>query len=143
MVRNATVTGPGAGIVASDGASVVIHDNMIHENVSSGIVVLNGAFTRVIDNTITDNGRADHFEAGIEVSRAVVRSQGNEIRNNAYAALSIYNFGTYRTGSFIAPTQEDNDGPFEVIDVGGGDYAIDMGQMTFVDLRQVLITGNA
>ncbi len=77
------------------------------------------------------------------MARAVARSRGNQIGNNAYAALSVYNFGTYRTGSFISPTQADNDGPFEVIDVGAGTIAIDMGQMAFVDLRQVLITGDA
>ncbi len=58
-------------------------------------------------------------------------------------ALSIYNFGTYRTGNFVSPTQVDNDGPFEVIDVGTGTFAIDMGQMAFVDLRQILITGDS
>jgi hypothetical protein len=30
------------------------------------------------------------------------------------------NFGTYRTGSFIAPTQPNNDGPFETVSVGSG-----------------------
>jgi hypothetical protein len=143
VVKNATITGPGYGVVANDGASVLINDNLIDENEATGIGVFNGAFARIVDNTITDNGRADHFDAGIEVARAVARGQGNQIGNNAYAALSIYNFGTYRTGNFISPTQVDNDGPFEVIDVGGGDYAIDMGQMAFVDLRQVLITGDA
>ena len=143
VVENATVTGPGYGILATDGASVLINDNLIDDNEATGIGVFNGAFARIVDNTITDNGRADNFEAGIEVARAVVRGQGNHIGNNAYAALSIYNFGTYRTGNFISPTQIDNDGPFEVIDVGGGTTAIDMGQMAFVDLRQVRITGDA
>ena len=113
------------------------------DNEATGIGVYNGAFARIVDNTITGNGRLDHFEAGIEVARAVARGRGNQIGNNAYSALSVYNFGSYRTGSFISPTQLDNDGPFEVIDVGGGTTAIDMGQMAFVDLRQVLITGDA
>ncbi len=54
----------------------------------------------------------------------------------------MFNFGTYRTGSFINPTQPDNDGDFETISVGGGDFAVDIGQMSFIDLRQVLVTGN-
>ena len=142
VFRNATVTGPGSGVVANDGASVLIQDNMIVDNVADGIGVFNGAFARIVNNDITGNGRADHFEAGIQVARAVARGQGNTIDNNGYAGVEVFNFGTYRTGSFISPSQVDNDGDFETIDVGGGSFAVDIGQMAFVDLRQVLVTGN-
>ncbi len=54
----------------------------------------------------------------------------------------MFNFGTYRTGSFLSPSQPDNDGPFETISVGTGVVAVELGQMAFVDLRQVEVTGN-
>ncbi len=74
--------------------------------------------------------------------RAVARGQKNTIANNDYAGIAVFNFGSYRTGSFITPTQVDNDGAFETIDVGGGSLAVEIGQMSFIDLRQVLITGD-
>lgn len=174
VVRNATVTGPGSGIVVDHGASVLIQDNTITangdaldiyspgvqvknassaqvrdntitDNTSDGVGVFNGAFALIETNTIERNGRASpFFEAGIQVSRAVVRGKGNIIRNNDYAGVEVFNFGTYRTGSFItAVGQIDNDGPFEIIDVGAnGVVAADIAQMSYLDLRQVLITGN-
>ena len=174
VVRNATVTGPGSGIVVDHGASVLIQDNTITangdaldiyspgvqvknassaqvrdntitDNTSDGVGVFNGAFALIETNTIERNGRASpFFEAGIQVSRAVVRGKGNIIRNNDYAGVEVFNFGTYRTGSFItAVGQIDNDGPFEIIDVGAtGDIAADISQMSYLDLRQVLITGD-
>ena len=174
VVQNATVTGPGSGIVADHGASVLIQDNTITangdaldiyspgvqvkngssaqirdntitDNTSDGVGVFNGAFALIKTNTIERNGRASpFFEAGIQVSRAVVRGQGNIIRNNDYAGVEVFNFGSYRTGSFItAVGQIDNDGPFEIIDVGAtGDVAAEIAQMSYLDLRQVLVTGN-
>ncbi len=143
VVQNATVTGPGGGIVADNAASVLIQDNMIVDNVGGdGVGVFNGSFARVLRNTITGNGRAALFEAGIQVSRAVARGQGNTIGNNAYAGVEVYNFGTYRTGSFISADDPDNNGDFETISVGGGAFAVDLGQMSFVDVRQVYITGD-
>ncbi len=153
VVQNATVTGPGTGIVATHGASVLIQDNTITangevgDNYSAGIGVFNagsaqvlnnditdnvhgdgigvfsGAFATIVGNTITGNGRVGPwFEAGIQVGRAVARGQSNTISNNPYAGIEVFNFGTYRTGSFIVPTQPNNDGPFETISVeaGGG-----------------------
>ncbi len=174
VVQDATVTGPGSGIVADHGASVLIQDNTITangdaldiyspgvqvkngssaqvrdntitDNTSDGVGVFNGAFALIETNTIERNGRAfPFFEAGIQVSRAVARGRGNIIRNNDYAGVEVFNFGSYRTGSFItAVGQIDNDGPFEIIDVGlTGDVAAEVAQMSYLDLRQVLITGN-
>ena len=77
------------------------------------------------------------------VGRSVARGRSNTISNNPYAGIEVFNFGTYRTGSFIVPTQANNDGPFETISVGAsGVVAVEIGQMSFIDLRQVLITGN-
>ena len=141
-VRNATVTGPGSGIVATNGASVAIEDNFVTDNISDGIGVFNGAFASIKNNVITGNGRVSHFEAGIDVVRAVAVGQGNTISDNDYAGIEVFNFGTYRTGSFLTPTRPDNDGPFETISVGSGVIAVEIGQMSFVDLRQVEVTGN-
>ncbi len=142
-VRNATVTGPGSGIVATNGASVTIEDNSVTDNVADGIGVFNGAYASITNNTITGNGRADHFDAGIQVARAVARGQGNTISDNDYAGVEVFNFGTYRTGSLLSPSQPDNDGPFETISVGAsGVVAVELGQMSFVDIRQVTVTGN-
>ncbi len=174
VVQNATVTGPGTGIVATHGASVLIQDNTITANgevgdnysagigvfsagsaqvlnnditdnlFGDGIGVFSGAFATIVGNTITGNGRVGPwFEAGIQVGRAVARGQSNTISNNPYAGIEVFNFGTYRTGSFIVPTQPNNDGPFETISVGAsGVIAVEIGQMSFIDLRQVLITGD-
>ena len=173
VVQNATVTGPGSGIVVDHGASVLIQDNIIDDNgeaadrYSPGVGVFNGASAQVLNNMITDNphgdgvgvfsgasaavagntitgnGRADEFEAGIQVGAGAVRGQSNEIDDNAYAGISVFNFGTYRTGSFISPAQVDNDGDFETINDGGvGTLAVEIGQMSFIDLRQVLIAGD-
>ncbi len=174
VVQNATVTGPGSGIVADHGASVLIQDNTITANgepgdtSSSGIGVFNGASAQVLNNDITDNAFGDGvavfsgafativgntitgngrpgpwFEAGIQVGRAVARGQSNTISNNGYAGIEVFNFGTYRTGSFIVTTQPDNDGPFETISDGAFEtVAVDIGQMSFIDLRQVMITGD-
>ncbi len=144
VVQNATVTGPGGGIVANNAASVLIQDNMIVDNVGGdGVGVFNGSFARIFRNTITGNGRAALFEAGIQVARAVARGQGNTIDNNDYAGIEVFNFGTYRTGTFISEDDPDNNGVFETISVGAsGIIAVELGQMSFVDVRQVFITGN-
>ena len=65
------------------------------------------------------------------------------IADNDYAGLGVYNGGNYRTGWFLtAATLPNNNGPFETVEVGAtGDLAVDMGQLSFVDLRQVLVGG--
>ena len=63
-------------------------------------------------------------------------------KDNPYAAIEVFNDASYRTGTFL--TEAGNpDGlfPFEVIDQGTGQFAVALGQMSFVDLRQVTVTG--
>ena len=144
IVQNATVSGSGDGIMATNGASVLIRNNDISDNGFSGVIVTNGANASITNNSITGNGGDfPNDAAGILLLRAVAVGQGNTISNNKYAGIAVYNFSTYRTGSFIGAAQPNNEGPFEDIDVGAdGLVAVDIAQMSFADLRQVLITGN-
>lgn len=133
----------GRGVIVNNAGSATIAANTIQGNRSDGVGVFNGAFARVQDNTIEGNGRPQVFEAGIQVSRAVVRANRNIITNNGYAAIEVFNDGSYRTGTFLnAFDTQDNIGPFEVIEgVGPGKVALDIGQASYVDLRQVHVKG--
>lgn len=133
----------GRGVIVNDGGNANISNNTITDNHSDGIGVFNNAFARVEENMIERNGRAAVFEAGIQVTRARVRANGNMIRHNGYAGLEIFNAGDYRTGTFVSEDgNPDNLFPFEVIDQGPGGLAVEMGRQSFVDLRQVTVTGN-
>ncbi len=140
----ASLPDSGRGVVLGDGASADIRNNTIEDNRSDGIGVFNGAFARIEQNTIQRNGRAAVFESGIQVSRALVRANGNVIRNNGYAGVEVFNSGDYRTGTFLSLADNpDNLFPFEVIDQSGaGGLAVELGRKSFVDLRQVTVTGN-
>jgi len=142
VLKNSQVTGPGVGVSVINGATAKLQDNTIEDNVSYGVEVFNGAFLRLTKNIITDNGRASHFEAGITVSRAIVAGRGNVITNNRNTGVEVFNSSTYRTGSFLTPTSEDNDGPFEIIIAANTGRAVSLGRMSLADLRQVMVTGN-
>jgi hypothetical protein len=139
----ATPPDAGRGVVVNDGASADIKRNDITDNSSDGIGVFNGAYARVEDNDIERNGRLAVFEGGLQVSRAVVRANGNRYNDNAYAAIAVYNDGSYRTGTFLnAVDNPDNLFPFEVINQGTGQLAVELSRMVLVDLRQVTVTGD-
>ena len=133
----------GRGVLVNDGGNANIIDNDILNNRSDGIGVFNGSFARVEDNTIEGNGRPAVFEAGIQVSRAVVRGNRNIIKNNGYAGIEVGNDGSYRTGTFLNLGDIlDNIGAFEVIEgVGPGKVAIEVFRLGLADLRQVLVKG--
>ena len=133
----------GRGVLVNDGGNANIIDNDILNNRSDGIGVFNGSFARVEDNTIEGNGRPAVFEAGIQVSRAVVRGNRNIIKNNGYAGIEVGNDGSYRTGTFLNSGDIlDNIGAFEVIEgVGPGKVAIEVFRLGLADLRQVLVKG--
>ncbi len=134
----------GRGVLVNDGGNANIIDNDILNNRSDGIGVFNGSFARVEDNTIEGNGRpAPVFDAGIQISRAVVRGNRNTIKNNGYAAIEVFNSGHYRTGTFLNTVDHsDNIGAFEVIEgVGPGKVAIEVFRLGLADLRQVLVKG--
>lgn len=173
VIRLAKITGPGNGIIATNGASVLIHDNTITENgsfddvysggvlvekgssaeirdnhvtnnTSSGVGVFNGGFAQITRNFIAGNGRTHAFESGIDVARAMVRGESNEIVDNGYAALSVSNDGSYRTGAFLFAEQPDDPGCCELLSIGDreGQIAVDASNMAYVDLRQVHIVGD-
>ncbi len=133
----------GRGVVVNDGGNAHISNNFIEDNRSDGIGVFNGAFARVEENMIERNGNAVHFDAGINVSRATVRANGNVIKNNGYAGVEVFNAADYRTGTFVNPAGNlDNLFPFEQIEKGAGVLAVEVGRNSFADLRQVNVTGN-
>jgi hypothetical protein len=136
----------GRGVVVARGASAEIRRNTIEDNRSDGIGVFDNAYARVRENVIQRNGRAvpGLSEAGINLSRARVAANGNIIKDNGYAAIAVFNDGSYRTGSFLSSEdQPDNPFPFEQIEgVGPGKVAVDMGQASYVDLRQVNVRGS-
>jgi hypothetical protein len=146
VIESSTITNNGAGSLLIDvgvgikvrhGASAEIDGNTVEDNNADGIDVLDGAFAFLENNSIKRNGRA-----GVAVSRAVVRGLGNTYLDNSAAAVEVYNVGSYRTGSWITGAGRiDNDGPFESISAGPGQFAVDVGQQSFVDLRQVNVFG--
>jgi hypothetical protein len=98
------LSGEGYGVLVQEGASARISHNEIRDNVADGVGVYNQAFARVEFNTITGNGRPEYYEAGIEGGvGAKVRSRGNYVADNAYAAVEMGNLGYIRSGSFVPP----------------------------------------
>ncbi len=109
-VEYLNITGAGYGVLVEEGASVDIVKNKIHDNTGGdGVGVFNEGFARVEFNIITGNGRATHFEAGIEAGGgSTVRSRGNFVADNAYAAVEFGNMSYFRSGLFI-PSGGSND----------------------------------
>lgn len=108
------VTGSGEGVRIIDGAVATIAHSELIDNVGDGVTVSNLAFARVEFNTITGNGRAaPFFEAGIDVFvNGTVRSRGNYIAENNYAAVEVGNFSYFRSGpnsSGEPPNLDDRD----------------------------------
>ena len=96
------LTGDGYGVLAEDGAVVTIRHNNIHDNEADGVGAFRHVLVRIEFNTITGNGRAEFFEGGIDAGQgATIRSRGNYIADNVYAAIEIGNMGYFRSGLFI------------------------------------------
>lgn len=96
------LTGEGYGVLVQEGASARVSHSNIHDNVADGVGVYNQAFARIEFNSITGNGRAEYYEAGIEGGvGSKVRSRGNYVADNAYAAVEMGNLGYIRSGSFV------------------------------------------
>ena len=101
VIEYLELKGSGYGVLVQEGASAAIRHNHIHGNVAAGVAVYNLAFARVEFNLIEKNGRLSHYEAGIEGGSSSIRSRGNIVRNNAYAAVGMGNNGFFRSGLFI------------------------------------------
>lgn len=93
----------GIGIVVTDASSALITNNEISGNQADGIFVDNASSARVKFNTITGNGRTALFDAGIDIARSgVVRTRGNTITDNGYAAIQLFDQGNIANGGFVA-----------------------------------------
>jgi hypothetical protein len=102
VIEYLKLTGPGYGVLVQEGASANIRHNKIYDNEADGVGVYNLAFARVEFNRITGNGRLENQEAGIEGGvGANIRSRGNYVADNAYAAVEMGNNGYFRSGLFI------------------------------------------
>ena len=153
-IQSLEITGDGYGVFAEDGAVVNIFDNNIHHNINDGVAVGNHSFARVYYSTITTNGRPDpHFEAGIQVwAGSQVRSVGNVISDNGYAAVEVGSQSYFRSGFFTNGNPDPDD--LDVIlqkgctqgDAAGtcgdaGTVALDFYRSGTADLRNTDITG--
>ena len=98
------LTGDGYGVLAQDGSSVNVMHNNIHDNEFDGIGAFSHVFVRAYYNQIVRNGRpAPFFEGGIDAGvGAAIRSAGNYIAENGYAAVTVGNQGYFRSGFFTA-----------------------------------------
>ncbi|MCP4935048.1 MAG: right-handed parallel beta-helix repeat-containing protein [bacterium] len=135
--------GPGRGVSVMDSGSAEIIGNEITGNRSDGVGVHNDGYAKLINNAIESNGRPEVFEAGLAIARAKVRANGNRYKDNPYAAITVYNGGNYRTGNYLNSNDTpDNILPFESIKSGSEGLAVELGQMSFVDLRQVNVIGH-
>ncbi len=93
----------GTGINVLAGSSALITNNEISGNQADGIFVDNASSARVKFNMITGNGRTALFDAGIDVARSgVVKTRGNTITDNGYAAIQAFDQGNIANGFFVA-----------------------------------------
>jgi hypothetical protein len=98
IIEYLELTGDGYGVLAQEGASVTIRHNNIHDNMASGVGAFNQVFARVESNRITQNGLRDEEESGIDGSGGVtIRSAGNFIAGNNYAAIASGNMSFFRS----------------------------------------------
>lgn len=97
------ITGAGYGVLATAGAAVTVSHSDIHDNEFDGIGAFNQVYVRVTHNQIVRNGRpAPWFEAGIDAAfGSTIRSIGNYVADNGYAAVAIGNQSFYRSGIFF------------------------------------------
>ncbi len=132
----------GFGISVSDGGNARIIGNEINKNLSWGVDSSNGAQVRLELNTIKENGRLTLFESGAIVSRAKIVANGNVYQDNAYAAIDVFNDGSYRTGRGLSLAGVvDNPLGFESLKAGTGQIAVSIGRGSIADLRQVIVQG--
>ena len=98
IIEYLELTGDGYGVLAEEGASVTIRHNNIHDNMASGVGAFHQVFARVESNRITQNGLRNEEESGIDGSGGVtIRSAGNYIAGNNYAAITSGNMSFFRS----------------------------------------------
>jgi len=145
------LTGPGYGVLVEEGASVTIRHNNIHDNMADGVGAFNHVFVRVEFNDITGNGGAEQSSSGIDASGgATIRSKGNYVTENAYAAVVIGNMSFFRSGD-SGGSADDKDTFLQKGCSGGelagtcgnsGTFAFDCFKNGLCDFRNTDVTGN-
>lgn len=157
MIKKLRIKGRGPGISVRDGATADIVDNVIENNSRNGIGVSGGSFARVTNNQIRGNGRFPPFtDSGININQAGVRSRGNVIENNGFAAVRVGAFGRFRSGSSLAPGAPLNPSDRDTLIQRGcgrgqsagscgaaGAMAVDIFSSGLADLRNGDLTGGA
>ena len=149
ILRNNGVVGSpdtGRGLQVTHNGSADVENNTIVNNRSDGVGVYNGAYVRLVANTIEGNGRFGAGEAGVQVNRARVRAHANIIRNNTgIAAVTVANNADYRTGTGLN-TADFPDNQFvqweQIQHPIGSGVAIDINNASYGDFRQVDIVGS-
>ncbi len=149
ILRNNGVAGApdtGRGVQVTHNGSADVENNTITNNRSDGVGVYNGGYARLVANTIEGNGRFAAGEAGVQVNRARVRGHANIIRNNTgIAAVTVANNADYRTGTGLN-TADFPDNQFvqweQIQHAIGSGLAIDIGNASYGDFRQVDIVGS-
>jgi hypothetical protein len=150
QIEYLNITGSGYGVLVEEGASVMIQHNEIHNNIAAGVAAFNQVFVRLEFNDITGNGRVEEFEAGIDGSGGVtIRSKGNYIADNAYAAVEIGNMSFFRSG-VSGGSPDDRDTFLQKGCSGGepagtcghsGSFAVDCFKNGLCDFRNTDVTG--
>ncbi len=140
------LTGDGYGVLVQEGSSVTIRNNNIHDNVADGVGATNHVFARIEFNRITGNGRKDQGEGGIDAFvGASVRSRGNYIADNAYAAVEAGNMSYIRSNGgdiFVQKgCSQGQDADACALTAENGTVAVDCYRNGMCDFRGTDVTG--
>lgn len=132
VVDGLMITNPsGTGVTVTNGGSATIRNNDINNNAGYGVFVRHASFALVHNNRMINNGviTIDRDASGIAVAQAsMVRSSGNEIRENLNAGIEVFDNSTYRSeGDTIAGAS--------------GRPAVDTFRAGYADLRDVTVNG--
>ena len=150
IIEYLELTGEGYGVLAEEGASITIRHNNIHDNMASGVGAFNQVFARVESNTITQNGLRNEEESGIDGNGGVtIRSSGNFIAENNYAAVASGNMSFFRSqASSGVPAIRDtllqkgcSGGELAGTCGVGGTFAVDCFKNALCDFRGSNVTG--
>ena len=160
VIKKLRITGPGPGISLKDGAVVDIIDNFVEKNERDGIKLEGRSFARITNNRVHANGRSPPFtDSGINIFQSGVRSRGNRIKDNGFAAVRVSGLGRFRSGSPLsagaaAAATEANSADRDVLVQRGcsegqsagscgatGTMALEVVSSALADLRDDSVTG--
>ena len=141
------LTGTGSGVGVGEGSSVTIRNSHIHDNEADGVGVYFNAFARLESNIIERNGQQEDEEAGIQVYQGgIVRSAGNRVADNGYAAVevgSVSYFRSYGGDVLVQDGCTGDESPGEGRTCGeSGTVALDCYRSATCEFRDTRLTGN-